>query len=80
MTNQITEILNEIYKIEGYTLVDKIIGYCEKNNLDPKEIGDILEESEQFKRKLYIDLVHHKAIKDPKFVEKEELCEILDVW
>ena len=74
------QIMNEISIIEEDNLLDKIASYCEKNNYDPQEVGDILGESEQFKDKLYIDLVHNHVIKDPGFTKKDNLTEEIDEW
>jgi len=53
---EIVELLNEISKIEENTLLDKIVTYCEKFDLDPQEIGDTLGDSEQFKLMLHTEL------------------------
>ena len=65
---EIVELLNEIAKIPEKSLLDRIISYCEKFDLDPKEIGDTLEESEQFKKMLHVELeknhVFPKSVQD----------------
>jgi len=78
--NNIIELLNAISQVHGDSLLEKIVSYCDKNNLDPQEVGDILADSEQFKRKLHIDLVHNHIIRDPGFSRKENLCQDLDEW
>ena len=78
--NEITELLNDISKIQEDNILDQIVSYCDKNDLDIQDVGDQLGSSEQFKRKLYIDLVHNKVIQDKAFSKKESLCEDLDEW
>ena len=78
--SEIIEMINDISKIEGECLLDKIVAYCEKNSLDPQDVGDILAESEQFKRKLHINLVETNVIKDPGFQRRNKLCEDIDEW
>ena len=64
LENKIPELLNEIYKMEGNSLIEKILDYCETFDIDVKEIGDLLEESENFKNILYRDCVLNNIIKD----------------
>ena len=72
---EIVELLNEISKIPEDTLLDRIVTYCEKNDLDTKEIGDTLSESEQFKRMLHIELENNHMF--PKTVPATD---IIDTW
>jgi hypothetical protein len=60
----------------GENLVDKIMDYCETYDQNPQEIGDILQESEDFKKLLYKDCVKHHIIKDSEIKIEDEL----DVW
>jgi hypothetical protein len=50
--------------------------YCETYDQDPQEIGDILQESEDFKNLLYKDCVKNHIIKDSELnIDKD-----LDIW
>jgi len=60
----ITKLLNDIYKIEGDSLLDRIIGYCEKTDTDIREIGDLIADSDELKRKIWLDCVKHNIIID----------------
>ena len=74
ITNNIVLLLNEISKIPEKSLFDKIISYCEKNDFDPQEIGDILEESEQFKLMLHNELENNHVFpkSGPEVVDVDE--------
>jgi hypothetical protein len=73
---KIVELVNKISEMEGINLLEKILDYCETYDEDPQEIGDILQESEEFKDLLYLDCVKHNIIKDTSISIKDEL----DVW
>ena len=79
-TSDIVTMMNDISKIQEDSLLEKIATYCEQNNYDEQEVGDVLAESEQFKRKLYVDLVHKNVIKDAGFTKKDNLCADIDEW
>ena len=64
MKQDITELLNDIYKVEGDSLLDRIIGYCEKSDLDVREIGDLISDNDELKRKIWLDCVKHNIIMD----------------
>jgi len=74
ITNNIVLLLNEISKIPEKTLLDKILTYCEKNDFDPQEIGDILEESDQFKLMLHSELENNHVFSKtgPSVIEVDE--------
>jgi len=74
----ITELLNRIHDIPEDTLIEKIVSYCEETDTDIQEIGEILGESEQFKRVLWIDAVNHNQIQDAPL--KNVLQDELDSW
>ncbi len=80
MNHDITKLLNEIGKIKDLSLMDKITTYCEQNDLSTQEIGDILSESEQFKRNFWIDCVNNNTIKDDFLKEKIQETFDLDEW
>ena len=72
---EIVELLNEISKIPENSLLDKIVSYCEKFDLDPKEIGDTLGDSEQFKLMLHTELELNHV-----FPKSKEPTEKIDCW
>ena len=74
------DLLNEINKIPGDSLIERIISYCEENDLEPQDIGDSLGESEQFKRVLWIDAVDNNQIHDIKLKELLNSTEEIDDW
>lgn len=74
------QLLNEIYKVPEVSLMDKIISYCDMNDYDIQEIGDILSENEQFKKKLWIDCVNFNTIKDELLKKKQHQCTDFDEW
>ncbi len=73
-------LINEINKIPENSLLDKILTYCEQNNFDIQEIGDILSENEKFKRTLWIDCVDRYVIQDEYLKIKQNSIEELDEW
>ena len=73
---KIVELVNKISEMEGNNLLEKILDYCETYDEDPQEIGDILQESEEFKDLLYLDCVKHNIIKDTSISIKDDL----DIW
>lgn len=80
MNDHIIKLLNEINKMPEDTLLEKLISYCEETDFDPQELGDILGESEQFKRKLWISCVEANQIKDEKLLDRLDLVEDFDEW
>lgn len=75
MNNDVVDILNRISDMSGESLAEKILDYCETYDIDPQELGDVLEESEDFRNMLYRDCVKHNIIKDEDlevFMEKSE--------
>lgn len=76
----IVDLLNEINKIPEPDLLGKILSYCEQNDLDVQEVGEILSESEQFKRQLWIDAVKHNQIQDEGLQRKLNSTQELDTW
>ena len=80
MLDNVVELLNEINKIPEPDLLNRIISYCEQNDLDPQELGDILGECEQFKRQLWIDGVKHNQIKDAGVQRKLDSTSEIDIW
>jgi len=76
MNNELITLVNKISQMAGDNLVDKIMDYCETYDQDPQEIGDILQESEDFKNLLYKDCVKNHIIKDLELIINKDL----DVW
>ena len=76
----IVDLLNEINKIPESDLLGKILSYCEQNDLDVQEVGEILSESEQFKRHLWMDAVKHNQIQDEGLQRKLNSTQELDTW
>ena len=64
MDNEIITLINKISNMNGNSLLEKIVDYCETYDIDEKEIGDILNDSEEFKDILYNNCVKHNIIKD----------------
>ena len=74
------ELLNNIYLVQEDNLMDKILTYCEQNEMNIQEIGDILSDSEQFKNTLWIDCVNNNTIKDPFLKDKQNSLHHIDEW
>lgn len=80
MRDNIVEILNEIQEFPEDSLLEKMISYCEMKDIDPQELGDMFAESDQFKRKLWINCVEAFQIKDVLLQDKINSIEDLDEW
>jgi len=80
MQNNIIELINDISNMYGDSLSEKILDYCETNNKDPKEIGDLLEESKDFKKLLYHDCVKNNIIKDEDLETFLNKTEDISIW
>jgi hypothetical protein len=65
-------------KIPADTIMDKIIEYCNRNEAEFKEVGDILSSSEEFKKIFYLDCVKHNIIKDDLVKQMLNRSESLD--
>ncbi len=78
--NDIVELLNEINKLPEENLLDRMISYCEMNDIDPQEFGEFFAENENFKRKLWINCVEHFQIKDELLTNKINSVEDLNEW
>jgi hypothetical protein len=73
MDNEIITLINKISMMNGNSLLEKIVDYCETYNQDPKEIGDILQESEEFKNILYKDCVKNNIIRDSNITIENDI-------
>ena len=80
MTDNLVEILNEIHKLPENNLLEKMSSYCEMNDIDPQELGDMFAESDQFKRRLWVNCVENFQIKDELLQDKLQSVEDLDEW
>ena len=80
LKNNITDLVNKIQDIEGDNLLEKMISFCEKYDYNPQELGDLLTESETFKRKLWIDCVKNNIIIDKFLSDKLNSVEDFDEW
>ena len=75
-----TEILNLVDDMCGDSIMSKLLDFCETNNIDPQELGDILEEDIKFKKLLYDDCVHYNSVIDNEMTNKESNMQDLEVW
>lgn len=80
MKETLVEILNDISEFPEESLLEKMLSYCEMNDLDPQELGDMFAENDQFKRKLWINCVENYQIKDTLLQDKIASVEDLDEW
>jgi hypothetical protein len=61
----------KIMSMPSESIIEKVLEYCEEEDLDISEILDLFD-SKEYKALLYTDCVEHHVIKD------EELKKILD--
>jgi len=80
MNNDLVLLINDIYKIDNENILDKIIEYCDVNDLDIQEVGDILSESEDFKNILYKDCVKSNVIRDEVLSNKMKRTQKIFKW
>lgn len=80
MKNNIVEIINTIDGMSGESLADKILDYCETYGKDEREIGELLQESDDFKKLLYKDCIKHHSIKDEDYTDKLRKTEEITPW
>lgn len=74
--NDVIVLLNDIYEMSGDSIMDKIIDYCETHDKDPQEVGDLLAESEDFKKIMLKDCIKNNIIQS--VIEKN--TEDIDIW
>jgi len=80
MENNLIELINDISNMHGVSLSEKILDYCETYDFDVKEIGDLLEQSDDFKKLLYIDCVKNNLIQDKTLEEFLGRTEEMEEW
>ena len=73
---EVQELINEINSYPEYSLLEKVISYCEENDIDVNDIEDILKQSEHFRTVFYIDCVEKNHIRDLGL--KKKLRETID--
>ena len=73
-------MIDKILKTPGDTLLEKILSYCEINNLNPQEIGDNLSDHEQFKNELWFDCVKNNIIQDEELKIKHNRYKEDEEW
>jgi len=76
----IINLLNEINQINEPDLMNRILSYCEETDTDVQELGDILGESDQFKRQFWLDAVKNHQIRDEGVQRKLNQTLETDVW
>ena len=64
----------------GNTLSEKILDYCETFDKDPRHIGEILSESENFKFMFHIDCTRYNIIKDDLLKQRLNSTITIDEW
>lgn len=80
MNSELIELINKIYEMEGVSLSEKIIEYCDVYDRDVQEIGDILGESEDFRRVMLNDCIKNNIIKEDMLKTIIERTETISVW
>jgi len=73
-------LIDKILKTQGDNLLEKILSYCEMNDLNPQKIGDVLSDHEQFKNELWFDCVKNNIIQDEELKIKNERTENIEEW
>ncbi len=73
-------LFNNIGKMHGNSLLEKILDYCDTYDEDVQEIGDILESNKNFKEILYDDCVNSNIIRDPKYKKIINRVEKIEEW
>jgi hypothetical protein len=76
----IVTLLNEIYKMPDDSLLEKITTYCQETDIREEDIAEVLKESEQFKRALWLSCVENFQIKDAQVKHLLENTEELEEW
>ncbi len=80
MNNELIGTLNKIFEMSGNSLVEKILDYCETYDVDPQEMGDLLEESKDFRELLYKDCVENNIIVDEVLDKRLNVTQTIEVW
>lgn len=80
MDNDIVEVINTIWEMEGASIAEKILDYCETYDVDERELGELLTSSPDFKKLLYKDCLKHNLIKDDDFKEHQKRTEKIEAW
>lgn len=64
------EILNfkKERNITGYSIMQVILMYCEENDVDPEEVGELLKKDKDFKESFTEDLIYNN---EAKFEDKK---------
>ena len=73
---EVQTLINDINSYPEYSLLEKVISYCEENEIDVNDIQDILKQSEHFRTVFYIDCVEKNHIRDLGL--KRKLTETID--
>jgi hypothetical protein len=71
-------LINEIHKIEGDSLLEKILSYCEIHEINPQELGDIISDIDQFKEDIWLDCVKNNIVQDDTI--KHKLNKEMEEW
>ena len=80
MNNDFLILFNDISRMNGGSLLEKILDYCETYNRDILEIADILSDSKEFKEMFYEDCVKNNIIRNPQLKSMMERTEVIDEW
>ena len=75
-----TEILNLISNYYGNSILEKMLDFCETNDIEEQFLGDILSEDKEFKELLHNDCFMSNAVKDNILHLKDNRTECLNIW
>jgi len=80
MNNSIVDLINKIWEMNGDSLADKILDYCETFGEDEREVGELLAQSPDFKKILYKDCLKNNIIKDDDLKAHLSRTEKIEPW
>jgi len=75
-----TEILNIISQYHGTSLMEKMMDFCETEDIEPQYLGDLVAEDKAFRDLLYNDCVLSNSVKDHLMNKREKEMQELDIW
>ena len=75
-----SEILNEIGNYHGCSLLERMMDFCETNDVEPQYLGDILADDDKLKLMLHNDCVMSNSIKDYDIQHRNDVMEEMNEW
>jgi hypothetical protein len=85
LTHKITQedrtiLFDQIQKLPENSLIERMLSWCEENDEDPMELGEIFSQDDNFKKILWADAVRMNQVSDNDLKTKMNQTQPQEIW